>query len=225
MMGRSLVKEDPTQAIDWFQKVHKWRETFHDGLSLSSKSTGWEAYAELQRGNYTRAIELYMTQYQGGEDTRLSLKFAARNLVRSGDPEALLKAAANPLAQEIVTAYIISRRYADGYEEDLVHAKQWLEALEQIKHDKIRGIDRLALTAYQAGDMTLCSRWPGTGGSRLPATQWLEAKMLLRAGKIDQAQNLLTKLAPVRRPKDSGKRSALVVGEISRSPPRRLRVG
>lgn len=199
MLGRSLVREDPAQAIEWFQKVHKSRAALGDCLDFETKSTGWEACAELQRGNYTRAIEIYMSQYQKGIDTRLSLRFTARKLVRCGNPETLEKAAEDPLTQELVTAYLISERYSDDSSLGPQPAIQWLNTLEKTAPQKIRNMDRLALAAYRTGNMTDCGRWLELADPASQLTQWLQAKMLLRAGKFDQAQNLLARLAPAHR--------------------------
>ncbi len=220
MLGRSWRKEDPSQAIGWFRKVRAWQGDFNQTLDFSTASVGWEAYAELQRRNFIRAFELYMIEYQAGVDSCLSLKFTARQLVDSGSPEALRKAAEDPLAQSIVTAYLISRPYESGggfrtswfqqasgftsIEQDSpdysLQARQWLEALEKVPLSKIKGADRLALSAYQAGAMKICTRWLELADPGSSLTQWLQAKMLMRDGVVDEAERILTKLAPSRRP-------------------------
>jgi len=74
--------------------------------------------------------------------------------------------------------------------------KAWLEAMER---NGIRDMDlaeQLALGSYQAGDFEQAQRWINRSVNA-PVSQWVQAKLLLREGKADQAATILGKLSRV----------------------------
>jgi hypothetical protein len=70
-----------------------------------------------------------------------------------------------------------------------------LQAAEAAGIEEMDSAEALALAAYRANDMDATSRWikraPGS-----PLAQWLQAKLLLRSGKVQSAAALLAKLTP-----------------------------
>src|SRR5207249_4097539 len=104
--------------------------------------------------------------------------------------ETLRPLAANPLAQRVITAYVISR----FGEQNNNHVRRWLEAVEAAGVGEIESAEQLALAAYQAGEMEIAQRWIDRARNT-PVAQWLQAKLLLRTGKVDQAASLLAKVA------------------------------
>jgi tetratricopeptide (TPR) repeat protein len=69
----------------------------------------------------------------------------------------------------------------------------WLEAVEKANVRDIESAESLALAAYQAGEMENARRWLQRARST-PVTQWLQAKLLLRDGKTDEAAALLASI-------------------------------
>ena len=69
----------------------------------------------------------------------------------------------------------------------------WLEAVEAAKVNDVESAEKLALAAYQAGEMELAQRWLNNTRSS-PLAQWLQAKLYLRKGKLDPAAALLAQL-------------------------------
>jgi hypothetical protein len=197
MLGRSLVESDPGGAVGWLSRVRELADAgFADSLGLAAASVGWEARAELRRGGYERATELYLTQLATGDDTAVtSLELTASRIVTSGS---LARAAAHPQARGLVTAYVLSR------EEPILSrpgswsarlAEQWLVALEQTQATGVADADRLAAVAYQSGDLARTARWLAVSPPDSPIAGWLRAKLLLRDGKLDEAAAQLARVS------------------------------
>jgi len=75
----------------------------------------------------------------------------------------------------------------------------WLSAVEDAGVEDVESAEKLALAAYQAGAFDLAQRWIARS-SNAPVAQWIQAKLLLRAGKTGAAAAMLasvTKQLPV----------------------------
>ncbi len=188
MLGRAWLHQDPVQAIPWFARVRSLAEQgFSDSLGLAADSLGWEARFELDRGRCQRAIELYLQQFAAGDaNVAISLRDVAALVVLGGSWPAV----ADQLSRRVVTAYLLSYRVFH-HPEDL---QQWLQAVEQAGAGELAGADRLAWLSYQAGDMDGARRWLDLAPGDQPIARWLEVKLLLRAGRLDQAKALLATL-------------------------------
>ena len=167
-------------------------------------SLGWEARIYLDRTNYERATELYLQQWATGDDSAYaSLCFTMRGLFRGGTDQfpALAK---NPRTRRVVTAYIVStkalRICSDyiGHEEPktsnrLFHVvSDWLAAADGAEVKDAETVEELALAAYQNGQWETAQNWIARARPS-PTVQWLQAKLLLHAGKTDEAGALLAK--------------------------------
>jgi hypothetical protein len=71
---------------------------------------------------------------------------------------------------------------------------QWLNAVEAAKVTDMESAEQLALAAYNVGKWDYAQRWIERS-KPTPVTEWLEAKLLLRDGKVDKAAALLEKVA------------------------------
>jgi len=190
MIGKALLESDPGEAVKWFGRVRDFAQAgFADSIGLAASSLGWEARAELNRANDARAIELYVAQMATGDPTvLLSLVVVCRSAVRT-EPEELQAIARNSSARMVLTAYIVSRLDSWPYqsESNAKAIRQWLDAVETANVDFVKEADRLAWAAYQLGDVELTDRWLRVAAEDAPMTHWLRAKLLLRAGKVDEA--------------------------------------
>ena len=72
-------------------------------------------------------------------------------------------------------------------------AKLWLEAVERAEVKDIVAAERLALAAYQTGDFAAANRWLTRAGESALG-HWLRAKVALRAGQLETANQLLARL-------------------------------
>ena len=194
MIGRALLDTEPGEAVKWFRHVRELAEGgFSDSLALATASLGWEGRAELNIGNPTRAIELYLTQMACGDaSAKMSLLIVARKLA-GAKPAVLRTIAQNAPARRVLTAYMVSRVQSWPYQSSswAEVMKKWLDAMEATKVDFVSEGDRLAWAAYYLGDMELTARWLNVANQNSTMTQWLRAKLLLRAGKVDEAAEQL----------------------------------
>lgn len=193
MLGKAWESEDPEKAISYFQQVRMLTAgEFHDRLGLSAASLGREALMNLRLGRYEPAIRLYLQQLSTGDETAASsLRFAASAALNHGDTTALSELARNPSAQRVISAYLISRR---SWDDDLnVKVTEWLAAVENAGVGDVESAEVLALAAYQAGEYEIAERWIKRARST-PTLQWLQAKLYLRAGRMNDAATLLAKV-------------------------------
>jgi hypothetical protein len=208
MLGKSWERTDPQKAVSYFKQVRDLaRQGYRDSLGLAAASFGLEAQVYLQQKNYEGAVETYLDQLASGDPTATnSLATAAAKALASG-PETLRLLAKNPRGQKVITAYLISRPFfsslysSKSADQELElaggesMAAAWLRAAEQADIKDMDSAEALALAAYRANDMDEASRWiKRASGS--PLAQWLEAKLLLRAGKLQAAADLLSRISP-----------------------------
>ncbi|MHA1517821.1 MAG: hypothetical protein ACTSYK_04370, partial [Alphaproteobacteria bacterium] len=110
--------------------------------------------------------------------------------------------ASDAIAQRVLTAYVLCgrpRRRPDTPSR-AVQVQAWLAAVEAADVGKVAGTDRLAWAAYQQGDMKLAARWLDVAEADSGIAQWLRVKLLLRAGRLDEAAERLatvSRLFPV----------------------------
>jgi hypothetical protein len=198
MLGRSAVESDPDAAAKWFGKTRDFAaQGFQDPLGLAAASLGWEARAEMGRGRHDEALKLYAQQAKSGDPRALeSLRRAARSALAK--PETARRAARSPEARPIVTAYVLSDWTRIDYEGPLDPAKAqaWLAAIQAEKVVDVKHADRLAWAAYRAGDFAAAQEWLTRAAADAPMARFLRAKLLMRDGKLAEAEALLAEAAP-----------------------------
>jgi len=85
---------------------------------------------------------------------------------------------------------------ASGWHKIRSSALLWLEAVEAAQVRDVAAAEQLALAAYQAGEMETAQRWV-MRAKATPVAEWLQAKLFLREGKIDEAAALLARVCKV----------------------------
>jgi tetratricopeptide (TPR) repeat protein len=203
MLGKSWEKDDPEKAISYFKQVRQLaRQGFHDTLGLAAASLGLEARVYLQQTNYGAAIEMYLEQMASGDPTATnSLAFAAEMALGNG-LDSVRPLAKNPRTRKVITACVISRRLNEFvFTADQAGAPQsptgnWLLAVEEAGIKDMDSAEALALAAYRVNDMDTAGRWINRAPSS-PLCQWLQAKILLRAGNLPKAAAFLARIAPL----------------------------
>ena len=190
MLGKSLLREDPAQAIACFERTRALvGEGFSDPLNLALESIGWQACAEVLSKKYPDAIHHY---FEYGKDSSkapiacTSLAFACTRAVREDSlDEALVH---DSLCRELVTLSVMS--------ENMDQEKKWSAALALLEPaGVIPDADRLAWMTYNAGDMMAAERWLTHAAPDAPFGQWVRAHLLLRSGKLEEGSALMQQLA------------------------------
>jgi LysM repeat protein len=208
MLGKSWEKEDPDKAVSYFKQVRDLARTgFRDTLGVAAASLGLEARVRLAQAKFEPALELYLEQMSSGDPTATnSLAFAAARAL-AAEPGALQVLAKNSRCQKVITAYVISRTSHDSIFETkpkapdelpaagAAEAVRWLNAVEQAEVTDVDSAEALALAAYRANQMDAAQRWIKRA-PKSPLSQWLQAKLLLRAGKLRDAAALLAQISP-----------------------------
>lgn len=201
MLGKSWMDEDPNAALDYLQQVRVLaKRGFADSLGLAAASLGLEARIHLDLKDYDRAIEFYLGQFATGDPTAASsLRQVAREVLGTEDAVGLERLAAHSKAQRVITAFLVSRHRLDwpgerNDQESDAQVARWLDAVEAAGVRDVDSAEKLALAAYQGGHIELAQRWIKRAPAS-PVAQWLQAKLLLRAGKLSEAAALLAKVS------------------------------
>jgi tetratricopeptide (TPR) repeat protein len=222
MLGKAAWESRPNRGVQFFQKVRALAQAgFADSLDLATSSLGWEARIEMRRQAFGRAIDLYLEQAAAGDESAFnSLRFAAAAAVTDG-ARSLQSLATQSNAQRVITAWMISGGWQRApvdvdspikepilnwlARQSLVpppggdwHTRErpvrlWLEAVEAAQVRDAETAEKLALLAYQAEELEIARRWIARAPAA-PTAQWIEAKLLIRARRIDDAAAILARL-------------------------------
>ncbi|HEX4966869.1 MAG TPA: hypothetical protein VF173_39030 [Thermoanaerobaculia bacterium] len=197
MLGKAAIEKDPAAAVHGFERTRELASKgFPDPLGLAQASLGWQARAEMGRGRPEETLKLYLQQEKGGDPTALpSIRRVCARMV--DDADALKKVARSPEARAVFTAWALSVWTRQDYEGPLEAegTKKWLAALRAAGVSKTDGADRLAWAAYRSGDFAAAGEWLKQAPADAPMARWIRAKLLLRAGKLAEAEPLLTQAA------------------------------
>jgi tetratricopeptide (TPR) repeat protein len=219
MLGRMLVESAPEQAVGHFQKVRELvKAGFADSTGLAAASLGWEARAWFLQKNHKRAIELYSEQISAGDKYYAVVSLRRTVQAAFGQSDAAVKALTEDAqCRRVVTAALISQ---NTWSSPLIDpqlgdaAEIWLGLLEKNGAVEMELTEQLALAAYQAGKFEVAGRWLKRAPKDSAIVRWLQAKLLLRAGKIDEAAKVLASLArqfpPVDEADDAGVAATLL---------------
>ncbi|HYG64086.1 MAG TPA: hypothetical protein VEL74_16040 [Thermoanaerobaculia bacterium] len=198
MLGKLALREDPADAVRWFERTRELAsQGFADGLGLAASSLGWQARAEWDLGRPERAFQLYAQQAAAGDPTApASLRFTSSRALEAGG-DVLGRVARDPEARRIVTAYVITPRWRESWGDPTPiypDARTWLEAVQAAGVTDVDGADRLAWAAYMGGDFAAAGQWAERSPDA-PLARWIRAKLLLRDGKLREAEEILAGVA------------------------------
>ena len=118
---------------------------------------------------------------------------AAKTLV------ALKEAAKDPLLRQLVTAHILANaledadRQSETKEQNSDRFTRWLSVLTETRIDHLENADHLGWIAYSKGDYKAAERWLKLADPDSPTALWLNAKLLRRAGKLDEATKVMVR--------------------------------
>jgi hypothetical protein len=185
---------DPEGAVQWFERTRELAEEgFPDPLGLAVASLGWQARAELALKHPDKTLVLYLDQVRAG-DPRAVQSIRTTSFKLLDEPQSLKQIAASDEARPIMNAYVVSRWDRVDYDGPLdpSPARKWLEAIKAVQPKNVADADRLAWISYRAGDFASAEEWLKRADG--PMADWIQAKLLLRAGKLDEAERALARI-------------------------------
>jgi len=192
MLAKLLTETEPQQSIEYLQQVRTFATSgFADSAGLTAASIGWEARVHRIQRDFRRSLELYIEQHSAGDESAMnSLRFVASDALLASKNFSLL--VTNPLVRRVVTAYAISGRriYWPNSGEPHEAIAKWLAAVGSMEVTDPDEAEMLALAAYRGAVFDAAQRWLKRAPTS-PVTLWLQAKLQLRAGKVNQALSLL----------------------------------
>jgi tetratricopeptide (TPR) repeat protein len=192
MLAKLLTETEPQQSIEYFQRVRTFASSgFADSAGLAAASIGWEARVHRIQRDFRRSLELYIDQHASGDESAMnSLRFVASDALYEAKNHSLL--VTNPLVRRVVTAFAISssRIYWPDSGEPHEAIAKWLAAVGSVEVTDPDEAEMLALAAYRGAAFDAAQRWLKRAPTRA-VTLWLQAKLQLRAGKVNQALSLL----------------------------------
>lgn len=167
-----------------------------DPMELVKGSYGEEAAAAMLVHDYAHAAIQYQAQAElGSASGQASLWLLARQLLSNQDD--LKLAIADPTLQQLVTAYLSTQNYLNqGEGNDYGSSAQlqgYFTALRQYPELRVVGADQFAAAAYRIGSFDLATQL--VEHSDTPMAAWVRAKLALRRGDADAADQAYAEAA------------------------------
>jgi hypothetical protein len=208
MLGKLALRTGGQGAV---RRFHQTRDLaahgFADSLGLAAASLGWEARVQLRLGHPEAALPLYARQLRSGDALALSsIQFVCRQALKDG-PKALAPIARSTEARRVFTAFLLWRHPAPWAEDNGddgplrtepppdAGVAVWLEEIREAGVKKAAEAGRLAWAAYQGGDFEAARSWLELAPENEAMARWIRAKLLLRDGKLAEAEPLLSQAA------------------------------
>jgi tetratricopeptide (TPR) repeat protein len=116
----------------------------------------------------------------------MSLRLVAAKILEGG-ADTLLAAARHPQLRRVVTVCLAARGGPFRTPPPPATTVAWLVAVEAADAKELVCADLLAWVAYQAGDFESSGRWLQRAPRESAGGAWLQAKLLLRDGKVEDA--------------------------------------
>ncbi|MBL8676747.1 MAG: hypothetical protein JNJ47_04915, partial [Alphaproteobacteria bacterium] len=196
MIGKAyLSMRDQKRAIPYFVDTRKnSQEGYVDSLGLSDESFGWQALAEYEQKDYVSSIQHYLNAMDVN-----SLNWLCNKVSQTTDGT-IEKIVRDKTARNVLLGWAVSRPFWNAMEwgEDETYKdffSRLLSAIEEIKEKgSVDYADRVAWLYYIKGDMTSANRWLVFSKSLTPLARFVDFKLSLRDGKIDEAIQKLSKV-------------------------------
>lgn len=195
MLGRSYVEEDVDQASTWFEKTRSHAsEGLPDPTGLARASFGWEARACLLAQRYVESIELYLVQWRFGSDRAAdSLRYVAAQVIRQED-DVLRRVIASDRARAVLLAELVAKgsAYLTWPEPTRAQVQRLLALCEERADTQPDEATLLASIAYRNGRVMEAWRWVRLAPEGRPLGRWIQAKLLVRDGRYEEAAEHLS---------------------------------
>ena len=206
MLGRAAMQIDPRQAIAHFERARAYVDAgFADALDLYTESFMWQANVEIQLGDPVEAIQRYRTLLEKRhEEAGVSVR---RTIMKCLDNKDLCNAlATDEFCRNLTTAVLVARSSRSPYSEaeNDNALRNWLDALRAAGiQSPVLGADKLAWAAYRQADFDIAKRCVELADPNLPYARWVQAKLLLREGNIEAAEEIYGNIATALRAEET----------------------
>jgi hypothetical protein len=191
-----LAKTSPDEATGaaFHQKVIELADGgADDSLGLAALARGW--LAMVQTNPVERMKGYFHASCAGDEAMLVSLLAQVQRVV--ADPEAMARAAADPLAREVLTALVFRGGPNSNADHLVAEHTAWLAALRD--HPAAGASPAAAKAAwhcYSAARFDEAREWLKRAPQDAGDVHWLRAKLALRDGHLDEAARWFAKAAP-----------------------------
>jgi len=163
-----------------------------DPLGLANESIGEKARLHLYAEEWRPAVDLYLRQVGDGDPGgAISLRMVVQEALRVGAQDAWAK---DPVLARVMTAWILAHGGPTPDPGELEASHRWLEAIERADATALVDADHLAWAHYQIGEVEAAQRWLDRS-PETPLERWLRGRLLMRAGKLEEAERTLTQAA------------------------------
>ncbi len=196
MIELAAAMEDGSVELGIIREIQaRARLGYRLSMSDSPAEAIWYPRRNPLEGDLKDAMHYYAEAYAldaspAGRGDSNSLDFTCARVVAR--PELFDEFAADPVCRPIMTAWLVSHphNYPD------VDA-QWLDAVQKAVGDNpVEHANQLAWIAYNDGDMERAAQWLESADADSPYTRWIQSKLLLREGRIDEALEVLRDTIP-----------------------------
>ncbi|HOD94353.1 MAG TPA: hypothetical protein PK480_01535 [Candidatus Hydrogenedentes bacterium] len=193
MLGRCAMELKALDEAESFfhQTQHAVDDGFADPLNLHGECFGWFGKIYLERGAFVEAVHAYVEYRYQPEKWEMGKESLFILFQRIFSQETDLRALAqDDLSRQLITAWFTSQSRPNP---DRV--KRWLESVALLpRQEELPGAGQLAWLAYHHGDMEAAARWQKQSDEHSLAGRFVYAKLLLREGKLEEADALLKAL-------------------------------
>ena len=133
-----------------------------------------------------------MLNYGPEAETMESWSKSEKAAAQKKTDQALLEAAKDPLLRRLVTVHILATESSrswiyEGGPQESKRCAHWLAAINEAKVGKVDDAEYLGWVAYTAANYQEAAQWLSLAQKDSPAACWLRAKLLRRAGKLEDA--------------------------------------
>lgn len=163
-----------------------------DPLGLATASLGEKARIHLWDHDWRGAADLYLQQDADGDPGGVpSLRLVIAQAIEA---DTLGAFAGDPVLSRVATAWLLSRGGPYPSEAELERSRGWLAAVEAADLHAMPDADHLAWLHYQMGDIADTQAWLARS-EETPLTHWLRGRLLLREGRLAEAERELVAAA------------------------------
>jgi len=201
MVGRALRDSDGAQANAAFEQARALAaDGFADPLDLAGEGLGWEAYIANGASDTAGAILKYVEQFKRCGRCRTACDSLNQVCSRAFDSmDSLAACAKNETCRSVITAWVVAHPAFASTN------RPWAQLLASEDPARVPQADMLAWIAYSGGDFDSARKLVAAPSAATAYGQWVDSKLLLRDGRIDDAMALMQQLPPdLLMPRDLG---------------------